>query len=155
MLKTQLVRYSKRHEKTSSFLEEVNNRVVEYFQIMFRDIELMDLPDDISDFESCVKDNKITAVHIRFIAIDKKYQRNKLGRTTLEIIIAYVRQLTQRWPIWIITIDARLELVPWYKEEGFLYMQHNKPGQEGVTRAMYMDCMRYENELCEYIESQQ
>lgn len=43
----------------------------------------------------------------------------------------------------------------WYKKEGFLNMVHNKPGQEGVTQAMFMDCMRYEEELSEYIDSLQ
>ena len=120
---------------------------------MFRDVELTDLPDDIAEYDSEVKDNRITAVHIRFIAIDKEYQKKKLGTSTLQIIIAYVRQLTQMWPVRIITIDARLDLMKWYIEEGFLSMVHNKPGQQGVTQAMVMDCMRYEEELSEYVDS--
>ena len=131
----------------------VEKRVVGYFQIMFRDVELTDLPDDIAEYDSEVKDNRITAVHIRFIAIDKEYQKKKLGTSTLQIIIAYVRQLTQMWPVRIITIDARLDLMKWYIEEGFLSMVHNKPGQQGVTQAMVMDCMRYEEELSEYVDS--
>lgn len=130
-----------------------NNRIVGYFQIMFRDIELNDLPEDISEYDSGKKENKISAVHINFIAIDKRYHRNNLGTFTLRIIIEYVRQLTQRWPIRIITIDARNELIHWYKEEGFLFMPHNRVGQDGVTRAMYMDCFRYQKELNDYIES--
>lgn len=141
------------HAYTYSII--VEDIVVGYTQIMFRDIELTDLPEDIAEYESEVKDNKVTAVHIRFIAIRKEYQRKKFGTNILRIIIAYVRQLTQMWPVRIITIDARLNLMEWYKKEGFLDMVHNKPGQEGVTQAMFMDCMRYEEELSEYIDSLQ
>lgn len=141
------------HAYTYSIIAE--GIVVGYFQIMFRDIELSDLPDDIAEYESEVKDNKVTAVHIRFIAIGKEHQKKKLGTSILRVIIAYVRQLTQMWPVRIITIDARLNLMEWYKKEGFLNMVHNKPGQEGVTQAMFMDCMGYEEELSEYIDSLQ
>ena len=46
---------------------------------MFRDIELNDLPEDISEYDSGKKENKISAVHINFIATDKRYHRNNLG----------------------------------------------------------------------------
>ena len=124
-----------------------------YFQIMFRDVEIKDFPEDISEYEPEVKDRTITAVHIRFIAVDKAYQHKGIGQSVLETIIMRVNELSEKWPIRIITIDARCDLVDWYTKCGFKPMIHNKEGQNGVTIAMYLDCIRYGEEFSEYIEN--
>lgn len=127
-------------------------KVLGYYQVLFREIELTDFPDDISEYDASIKDGKISSVHIRFIAVDKKYQKNKIGINTLKIIIKDVEELAERWPIRVITIDARIELHDWYKKIGFVDLKENTPGQEGVTIAMYFDCMKFSDELKSYSE---
>lgn len=129
-----------------------NGKVLGYYQVLFREIELTDFPDDISEFDASIKDGKISSVHIRFIAVDTEYQKNKIGTSTLKVIIKDVEELAERWPIRVITIDARVELHDWYKKMGFVDMENNKQGQDGVTVAMYFDCMKFADELKSYSE---
>ena len=132
-----------------------SNRILGYYQVMFREIELDDFPEDISDYYDCnVKDEKISAVHIRFIAVDEKFQRHKIGTSTLQTIIKDIEELANAWPIRVVTIDARIDLVGWYEKHGFLKMKKNTVGQDMATVAMYFDCVKYSDELQEYVESQ-
>ena len=126
------------------------DKVLGYYQVYFKEILLEDFPEEISDYQSEIKDGKITAAHIRFLAIDKQYHRNKIGTKTLESIIKEVKTFSKVWPIRVITIDARDDLVEWYKNEGFKLMINNTVGQDGVSTAMFFDCMNYYNELNEF-----
>lgn len=124
-----------------------------YIQYLFTDIELDYFPEDIAEINPCIKDDKLSALHIRFLAIDKEYQNRKLGTTALQIMIRDVEDMAEHWPVRLITIDARIDLVQWYEKLGFRKMCVNTVGQDGVTVAMYFDCMRYSTELREYIEA--
>lgn len=130
-----------------------NDYIIGYYQVYFREIELEDLPDSISEYDCGIENIRISAVHIRFIAIDKKYQKNKIGTSVLRVIIKDIRELAEMWPVRLITIDARLDLMNWYCKEGFLPMHNNTVGQDDVTQWMYMDCMRFSRELDEYLDS--
>lgn len=129
-----------------------DDRVLGYYQIMFREIELQDFPDDISDYEPGVKDGKISALHIRYIAIDKNYQKLGIGTSVIECVKKQVCDLAADWPIRVITIDARTDLVDWYTKVEFKKMKNNTIGQTGITEAMYYDCMRFPEELQQYVE---
>ncbi len=129
-------------------------KILGYYQVMFREIELGDFPEDISDYNPGVKEDKISAVHIRYIAVDKNFHGHKIGTGTLQTIIKDVEELADVWPIRVITIDARLDLVEWYERQGFIKMKNNTVGQDIATVAMYFDCMKYSKELEEYLESQ-
>ena len=85
--------------------------ILGYYQIMFREIKLEDFPEEISDYSTEINNSKLSAVHIRFIAIDEKYQKNGIGTAVLHTIIEKVRQLSIFWPIRVITIDAELDLI--------------------------------------------
>lgn len=139
------------HAYTYSILNK--NIILGYYQILFREIELTDFPDDISEYDDSIKDGKISSLHIRFIAVDELYQRHKLGTATLKTIMKDVTELAKQWPVRVITIDATLEYHDWYKRMGFVDMKKNTPGQDGVTISMYFDCHRFANELNGYIES--
>ena len=137
------------HAYTFSIMRE--KTVVGYYQVIFRDIELDKFPEDISDYSSSdIKGNKITAVHIRYIAIDKQYQKRNIGTAVLKVIIKKCLKLSEEWPIRVITIDALNNLVDWYSKAGFKKMQRNTGGQDNVTTAMYFDCMIHSKELEEY-----
>lgn len=127
--------------------------ILGYYQIMFREIKLEDFPEEISDYSTEINNSKLSAVHIRFIAIDEKYQKNGIGTAVLHTIIEKVRQLSIFWPIRVITIDAKLDLIGWYSEIGFNKMIHNTAGQDGTTEVMYFDCMNHMNQLKEYLDS--
>lgn len=88
-----------------------DNTVLGYYQILFREIKLEDFPKEISEYNAGVKQDTISAVHIRYIAVDEKYQKHKIGTSTLKVIIIDVQELSNCWPIRVITIDARIELV--------------------------------------------
>ena len=126
--------------------------VLGYFQILFREIELEDFPEEISEYDPEIK-RTISAIHIRYIAIDKKYQRKGIGTATLQAIIKNVERLAELWPIRVITLDAMVHLAPWYMQVGFVKMKTNTPGQNGVSDAMYFDCMKHADELAEFVES--
>ena len=70
----------------------------------------------------------------------------------MKIAISRIEQLADSWPVSMITIDARCDLVQWYEREGFKSMEKNKPGQNGYTVAMYYSCIRHPEELQAYIE---
>lgn len=128
-----------------------NGIVLGYYQVLFREIELNDFPEDISDFQSDVKEQSLSAVHIRFIAVDKRYQGNRIGTAMLQMIVKSVMELSVSWPVRVITIDAVNHLTGWYEKIGFKRLLRNTPGQEGVTSAMYIDCMHFSDELEAYI----
>ena len=48
-----------------------------YIQFLFRDVELEYFPDDISDIDTGVKENMLSAIHIRFIAIKKEISKKE------------------------------------------------------------------------------
>ena len=127
--------------------------ILGYYMIMFREIKLADFPPEIADYDPEIKERKISAVHIRYIAIDERYQHNKIGTVTIQTIIKNVRMLAANWPIRVITIDAREDLVLWYEKLGFRKMVNNTPGQDGVTVSMFLDCMQQKDEFMEYMDS--
>ena len=110
-------------------------------KLLFREIKLDDFPEEVADYYTPIKDGKISSLHIRFIAIDKKYQRNKIGTKSLEAIIKIIKDLAKDFPIRVITIDAELHLVKWYEKLGFFKMIRNSESQEGYTQAMYYNCI--------------
>lgn len=125
-----------------------------YYMIHFRRVEVSDFPDDISDHfdDDYIKDG-IIALHIHYIAIKKEYQKKGIGKAVLRTIISQVKELSENWPVRVITIDAEKHLIKWYEKEGFKYMTNNRDGQDDVTEAMYKDCHRYGDEVQEYEES--
>ena len=127
--------------------------ILGYYMIMFREIELDDFPEEIADYDPEIKDRKISAVHIRYIAIDEKYQHKNIGTATIQTIIKEVEILAEKWPIRVITIDAREDLVSWYEKLGFRKMVNNTPGQDGVTVSMFFDCMQHKDTFVKYIDS--
>ena len=126
------------------------DKVLGYYQLLFRDIELEKLPPDIADYDFDEHYRKVTAVHIRYIAIDKAYQGHKIGTNVMKAIINDCRELAKDWPIRVITLDANVDLVDWYSGFDFQVMPYNTPGQDGITTAMCLDCMMHSEELAQY-----
>lgn len=85
--------------------------IVGYYMMVFKKIIISKMPEEFQEYtsllESCV------AAHIRFIAINKLYQHQKLGTAALVIIEQEVNKLIKRWPIRLITLDATPDNVEW------------------------------------------
>ena len=139
------------HAYTYSIMGD-NNSILGYYQVLFREIEINVFPDEIADYDPEIKGGTISSIHIRFIAIDKKYQKHKIGTNSLKIIIKNIIDFTEFFPIRVITIDARSDLIDWYRKFGFQEMLKNTVGQDGITKAMYFDCLRCADELNRYLK---
>lgn len=126
-------------------------KVLGYYMVGFREVKLENFGEDIADYCTDFK-KTISAVHINYIAINVIYQRHKIGTEVLRAIIKQVKALAEKWPVRVITIDAVEHLVDWYKNEGFVEMKKNTPGQDGVSKYMYYDCIINEKEFRDYLE---
>ena len=128
------------------------NVTLGYYMIMFNHIKLEDCPEVISDYTSGLSDF-LYSVEIKYLAIDQKFQRKKIGTAVLPIIIKSIKDYTLLFPIRLITIDARDDLIEWYKSFGFVEFPQNQEWQGGYTTKMYIDCMIRSKELEEYLQS--
>lgn len=126
--------------------------VIGYYMITFSHIRIEDCPEAISDFTSGLSDF-LYSVEIKYLAIDKRYQKRKIGTNVLASIVKSIKDCAQVFPIRLITIDARVDLVRWYEKMGFVQFPSNVENQNGYTVKMYIDCLLRQKELEEYIES--
>ncbi len=126
--------------------------IVGYYMITFNHIMIEKCPEAISEYTSGLNDF-LYCVEIKYLAIDKNYQHKKIGTCVLPTIIKSIKDYALSFPIRLITIDARNDLVNWYKKMGFIEFPQNKEGQEGVTTRMYIDCLIRKKELDMYLNS--
>lgn len=129
----------------------VSNCVVGYYMIKFRTIKFELLPVELKDYySSLIKD--CCALHINYIAIDKKFQGRKIGTNVLKIIIAQVVNICNQWPITIITLDALKEKYEWYKKIGFLAFSEEDVASKDITIPMYISCILNKEAVNNYSE---
>lgn len=126
--------------------------VVGYYMITFNHIGIEDCPETISEYTSGMS-NFLYSVEIKYLAIDKKYQKKGIGTSVLPSIIKSIKDCVLEVPIRLITIDARNDLVNWYKSFGFVELPHNTEWQNGYTTKMYIDCLLRKKEFQEYLET--
>lgn len=118
----------------------ISNQVVGYFMIKFRTINLEKAPSEISEYSSSLV-NDCSALHISYIAVDKKYQNHKIGTYILKTIVIQVLKMCQRLPITIITLDALKDKYEWYRERGFVAFDEKDLSTAEVTIPMYVSCI--------------
>ncbi len=126
--------------------------VIGYYMITFNHMRVDECPEDISDYTSGVSEF-LYCVEIKYLAIATKYQNRKIGTSVLPSIIKSIKDYALSFPVRLITIDDRKDLVGWYKRMGFIEFPYNPKWQEGYTTKMYMDCLIRQKELGEYVES--
>lgn len=129
-----------------------NKVVVGYYMIIFNHVRIEDCPDAIAEYTSGLS-NYLYCVEIKYLAIAEKFQNHKIGTNVLPTIIKSIKDFALNFPIRLITIDARNDLVGWYKKMGFIEFPENPEWQEGYTTKMYIDCLIHQKELDEYIDS--
>lgn len=128
-----------------------DDQPVGYYMVGFQRLQLTDCPDDIGDYISDTSDYCYT-LHIRYIAIAKKYQKLGIGTIVLKLLISSVFSLCVSWPIRLITLDALKEKVNWYKSLGFIAFNEKDICKENAKIRMYMDCLIDRNKLDQYHE---
>lgn len=123
--------------------------VMGYYMLKFLKIKLDNCPDSISDYRSSLC-NDCFSVHIKYIAVDKKYQKQGLGSYMMKYIIKLVFELCKCWPIRLITLDALKEKYNWYKMLGFLAFDEADLNNDESTIYMYLDCLLDPNVVNNY-----
>ena len=108
--------------------------------VRFRTIGIDAAPEKISEYTSSLV-KYCSAVHISYIAVDKKYQNHKIGTYILKTIVVKVLEMCQHFPITIITLDALKEKYEWYKKRGFTAFNESDLSAPGVTIPMYVSCI--------------
>lgn len=131
------------------FYEET---VIGYYMITFSHIRIEDCPESISEYTSGLSEY-LYSIEIKYLAIDKRFQKRKIGTYVLSSVVKSIKDCAQVFPIRLITIDARVDLVEWYKRMGFVPFPQNEADQNGYTLKMYIDCLFRQKMLEEYIES--
>lgn len=114
--------------------------ILGYYMILFRKIELSLCPEIISEYY-CDHMNYCVAVHIDYLAVSSKYQHKGIGTTVLKIVIKSIFDLSESFPVRIITIDALKEVYDWYCEIGFTAFDKDDLKNSNPTISMYMDCI--------------
>ena len=98
----------------------------------------------IVDYES-VDDGKLdsteySAVYLEYIGVDRKYQGNGIGTSVIEYVSGYTQELSESLGCRFFILDALVEVVNWYAERGFLYLDdETKTDKISPTRRVYLD----------------
>ena len=129
------------------------DKTLGYYMVNFEKIKLSECEKAIDEcYDEGMKN--FYSVHIRFIAVDSKYQKHKIGETMLNIIVKDIRELSGKWPVRMITLDALRDKYDWYIKNGFLPFNENDYYDDKInTIKMYIDCQTSYNidKLNEYI----
>lgn len=129
-----LLQYSYAYEVSMS------GQVVGYYMIKLRSINIEKAPSKIREFESSIV-HECSALHISYIAVDKRYQNKKIGTYILKTIVSQVLRMCQQFPITIITLDALKDKYDWYKKRGFIAFDEKELSALEPTIPMYISCI--------------
>lgn len=108
--------------------------------LRLRTINMQYAPSEIQEYDTSLLSN-LSALHIHYIAVDKKYQKKSIGTTILQTIIAQGLNICKQLPITLITLDALKDKYEWYKARGFQPFDENDLKKEITTIPMYMSCI--------------
>lgn len=123
-----------------AYVAQFEETIVGVYMLKFMKIDLSSCPEDISDYQSDICSDCFS-IHIKYIAVSKDLQGQRLGSSLLALIIRYVRKLCEKWPVRLITLDALKDKVDWYKLFGFVPFNENDMEDNEPTIKMYLDCL--------------
>ena len=118
----------------------IEHKIIGAYMIKFVKIKLEDCPEEVSEYVSDLCEDCFS-IHIKFIAIDTKYQKRGCGTHVLMNIVRQVRELCDKWPIRLITLDALKDKYEWYCSLGFVAFNEEDYNDENSTIKMYLDCL--------------
>lgn len=93
----------------------------------------------ICDEEYCAGDPMYAALEITYIAIDKRFQRRRIGSQVLSMLILRARDLAKSWPIRFLIIEALRDKERWYVDAGFKEYPRKEDTRYPDTIPMRMD----------------
>lgn len=111
---------------------------IAYYMLNFMYFDIESFPDDISDYYDASFGNGLCSVHIKYIAVDKQYQKQKVATNILQHIMDSTKTLSNGWPVRFITLDALTDKVKLYRKLGFKELEPEDIHSPTVT--MYYDC---------------
>lgn len=118
----------------------VDGRVVAYYMIKFKTIHMDIAPDELAEYTSSVV-NDCSAIHIKYIAVDKVCKKQGIGTYILKTIVAQALRLCQQFPISLVTLDALTDKYEWYKKRGFKAFSEDELQKNEPTIQMYINCI--------------
>lgn len=118
----------------------VDDRVVAYYMIKFKTIHMDIAPDEIAEYTTSIV-NDCSAIHIKYIAVDKMYKNHGIGTYILKTIVAQALRLAQQFPISLVTLDALSDKYEWYIKRGFKAFSEKELQKNEPTIQMFMKCI--------------
>lgn len=137
-------------QHASAFQISTDKQILGYYMLKFLKINIQSCPENISDYYSEIC-NDLYSVHIKYLAVDSRFQNKGIGTNVLGYIIKAVNELCIFWPIRLITLDALKEKYDWYRQKGFQAFQESDLHNGSPTICMYMDCLLDIEAFNEYI----
>lgn len=121
-----------------------NGIILGYYMIRFEKVLLSQCEEAVEGYYDEALKNYY-AVHIHFLAVDKRYQNRNIGTAVLNVIIKRIREMAKLWPIRLITIDALKDKYEWYIKNGFLPFNEEDLEDDKSVICMYIDCQTDDN----------
>ncbi len=125
-----------------TFSVSYQNTVIAYYMLNFMHFDISSFPDEISECYDDSFSNSFCSVHIKYIAVDRQYQKQGIATMILQYIMGSTKELSNLWPIRFITLDALTDKVGLYRKLGFKEFEPEDIHSPTVT--MYYDCTTLE-----------
>lgn len=126
--------------------------VVGSFAITVKAIEVTDGDEEIAGY--CENKPSFGVIYVKYLAVDKRVQKNGIGTTMLEIMVQKAVAAAERLPVRCLFLKALRNKVEYYKKRGFKVLSEAEYKGESETVGMYFDLMSEEEKriLEEYCE---
>lgn len=128
----------------------VDGLLVGYYMYGFRKMKLENCPEEIGDYISDMSDDSCYTLHIKYIAVAKKYQKKGIGSNILYLLLRQIKEMCKIWPVRLVTLDALQERVEWYEKNGFRAFNELDIQEGKKDVPMYMDCLLDPKALTDY-----
>ena len=115
----------------------IRDRIVGYFFYTYILVSCND--ENMDSYCSTLMGFNYPALHIKFIAIDKKFQRKKIGTNVLRLFISNARKLHKDFPVRFVVIDALKDLESFYSKLGFQPVDDQDISANLSTIRMFFD----------------
>lgn len=115
----------------------LGGKVIGHYMIMIAPFNYI----DEENYHTSYNVNKYAALHLHYLAVDKKYQntRNKFGTNILKYIVKDAKRISEELPIRFLSIDALRERYQWYLERGFHPYNPRDIDNNSDTIKMFID----------------
>lgn len=139
--------------KSMTFQIKILGHNVGYYQLVIANVTMEGTELPFGDYGS--GENRYGVLSIRFLAIKKEIQKKGIGTLVLREILKEARELSTRWPIRVVYIEALPDKVPWYREIGFEILKDASDDNFGLVPMFFEMMSTHDKESIEdYCSSQ-